>query len=462
MSAVEAVRLDVEISTLPTIFPTPFRQGNPHPVAVHAAKQLQTYLHNQLPHEVVRGPLGGKMFGVLVVVDEHGRPGALWGFAGMVQGERCWPGFVPSACDQRSFDALWATEGARVESFNDVIAAAQGPGRAALEAEQQAVSRALLPKLQATYELRNARGETKRLDALFAPRPVPGGAGDCAAPKLIQHAYRIGARPVALAEFWWGDATPAGGRHHGVFYPACRGRCAKILPFMLEGIECEPPPEYGNHGVLDDGPTTIFEDEDLWIVDKPSGLLSVPGRGNALRDCVQLRLQLRAGLEDPSWPRLVHRLDQPTSGLLIAAKNKPTYVGIQQQFSRRTVHKRYEALLHGDVRGEGLIQLPLGPDLSDRPRQIHDPAHGKPAATRWAEVRSEGGRSRVSFWPQTGRTHQLRVHASHPQGLGAPMLGDPLYGYPDEAPRLMLHAAEIRFSHPRDGHELRFSAAVPF
>ncbi|MBV1860976.1 MAG: hypothetical protein KUG77_21345 [Nannocystaceae bacterium] len=351
------VWLDVDVATFPATFPTPFRQGRPHPVAVQAAEQLQTYLTANLPDDVVRGPMGGKMFGVLVVVDEHGRAGALWGFAGMVHGDRRWPGFVPSACDQKAFDALWATEGARVESFNDAIAAARGPARAALEAEQQATSRALLPKLQATYELRSARGETKGLEALFAPRPIPGGAGDCAAPKLLQHAYRLGLRPVALAEFWWGDATPAGGRHHGVFYPACRGRCAKILPFMLEGIECEPPPEYGNHGVLDDAPTTVFEDEDLCIVDKPSGLLSVPGRGNALRDCVQARLQQRAALDDPSWPRLAHRLDQATSGLLIAAKNKSAYVGIQQQFSRRTIEKRYEALVHGRVSRLSLIHI---------------------------------------------------------------------------------------------------------
>lgn len=458
----EPVRLDVDIATLPTIFPTPFRQGCPHPVAVRAAEQLKSHLSAHLPAEVVRGPMGGKMFGVLVVVDADGRPGVLWGFAGMVQGDRRLAGFVPSACDQRAFDTLWATEGARVESFNDAIANARGSTRASLEAEQQAISRALLPKLQATYELSNARGETRGLEALFDPRPIPGGAGDCAAPKLLQHAYRLGARPVALAEFWWGDATPAGGRHHGVFYPACRGRCAKILPFMLEGVECEPPPEYGNHGVLDDAPATIFEDDDLWIVDKPSGLLSIPGRGNALRDCVQARLQQRAGLEDPSWPRLVHRLDQATSGLLIAAKNKSTYVGIQQQFSRRTVHKRYEALVHGPVDGEGLIDLPLGPDLDDRPRQIHDPVHGKPALTRWASLGNEGEQARIAFWPQTGRTHQLRVHASHSLGLGAPMLGDPLYGFPDEAPRLMLHAAELQFVHPRGGQALQFAAAVPF
>ncbi len=454
--------IDVDIATLPTVFPSPFRQGNPHPVALDAAERLQSHLQEHLSPAVVRGPLGGKMFGVLVVVDASGRPGMLWGFAGMVQGERNVPGFVPPACDQLAFDALWRDEGVRVEALNERIAAARGPARAALEVEQQALSRALLPKLQATYRLRSGSGQTRGLAEIFSPRPIPGGAGDCAAPKLLQHAFRIGARPLALAEFWWGDPTPAGGRLHGVFYPACRGRCAKILPFMLEGIECEPPPQYGNQGVSDDAPATVYEDEDLWIVDKPAGLLSVPGRGNALRDSVQMRLQQRAHLEDSSWPRLAHRLDQATSGLLIVAKNKPAYVGIQQQFSRRTIVKRYEALLHGRVTGEGLIDLPLRPDIDDRPRQMHDPVHGKPASTRWKSLGVDGDLSRVALWPETGRTHQLRLHAAHAQGLGAPMLGDPIYGYPDDAPRLMLHAAELRLVQPRTRARLEFAVPVPF
>ncbi|MCR9165577.1 MAG: RluA family pseudouridine synthase [Nannocystaceae bacterium] len=456
------VPLDVDVASLPSTFPTPFRQGRPHPVAARAAEQLQAHLREALPPDVVRGPLGGKMFGVLVVLDEVGTPSVLWGFAGMIRGSRSWPGFVPPACDQKAFDALWRSEGARVEAFNDVIATAVGDHREQLIAEQQACSQALLPKLQATYALRNAIGETRSLEALFAPRPIPGGAGDCAAVKLLQHAYRLGLRPVALAEFWWGDPTPAGGRHHGVFYPACRGKCAKILPFMLEGIDCEPPPAYGNHGVLGDAPLTVFEDDDLWIVDKPSGLLSVPGRGNAMRDCVQQRLQTRAALDDSSWPRLVHRLDQATSGLLIAAKHKAAYVLIQQQFSRRTIDKRYEALVQGHVEGEGLIDLPLRPDIDDRPRQMHDPIHGKPAVTRWRALSVEGDHTRVAFWPQTGRSHQLRLHAAHPRGLGAPIVGDPLYGLPDEAPRLMLHAAGLRMVHPTSSDALELEAPVPF
>lgn len=456
------VPIPVDACELPEVFPSPFRQGAPHPVATVAALQLQDHLREHLPPDIVLGPLGGKMFGVLVVRDLDGTPGALWGFAGMVRGARTWPGFVPPACDQRAFDELWRTEGARVEALGEAIARAVGPHRAALVAQQQSQSQALLPRLHATYRLRNARGETRGLADLFSPRPIAGGAGDCAAPKLLQHAHRRGLRPIALAEFWWGDPTPAGGRHHGVFYPACRGRCAKLLPFMLEGVPCEAPPEYGNHGVLDDAPATVFEDDDLWIVNKPSGLLSVPGRGNALRDCVQRRLQDRAALPDPSWPRLAHRLDQATSGLLIAAKHKSAYVGLQQQFSRRTIIKRYEALLQGRIEGEGSIDLPLRPDIDDRPRQMHDPIHGKPAVTRWGSLSHEGARTRVALWPQSGRTHQLRMHAAHPAGLGAPIVGDPLYGIPDGAPRLMLHAAELRLVHPSTGQTLTLRAEVPF
>jgi tRNA pseudouridine32 synthase/23S rRNA pseudouridine746 synthase len=434
----------------------------PHALALRAARALQEHLGTHLPRDVVYGPHGGKMFGVLVVRGADGSLGALWGFAGMVHGDRYWPGFVPPVCDQALHDTLWQTAGAEVEALNAPIAAASGEQREALVQQQRALSQALLPKLQATYAFRNARGETRGLADLFAPRPIPGGAGDCAAPKLLQHAYRLGLRPLALAEFWWGDPTPAGGRHHGMFYPACRGKCAKILPFMLEGIDCEPPPTYGNHGVLDDAPSTVFEDEHLWVVDKPSGLLSVPGRGNTMRDCVQHRLQTRAALEDPTWPRLVHRLDQATSGLLIAAKHKPAYVAIQQQFSRRTIEKRYEALVHGRIEGEGLIDLPIRPDIDDRPRQMHDPEHGKPAVTRWKALSTEGDVTRVALWPQTGRSHQLRLHAAHTMGLGAPMLGDPLYGLPDDAPRLMLHAAELRLRHPMHDTELVLNAPLPF
>jgi tRNA pseudouridine32 synthase/23S rRNA pseudouridine746 synthase len=450
----------------PTVFPTPFAQGAPHPIARRAAEDLQAYLHEHLPDEAIRGPQGGKMFGVLVVRDHGGRLGALWAFAGTLLGQRTRSRFVPPACDEETYQLLWRTSGAQMEALGEAAAShVPSAERKTLLQEQQAASRRLLTELRATYQLRNALGDTRGLAEIFAPSAVPGGAGDCAAVKLLQHAYRLDLRPVALAEFWWGEPTVAGGRHHGVFYPACRGRCAKILPFMLEGIPCEPPPTFGNHGAHHDAPTTVFEDDDVWVVLKPSGLLSVPGRGNALRDCVQRRLQARAGAATGSadaWPRLAHRLDLDTSGLLVAAKHPDAYVMLQRQFAARMVGKRYDALVHGRRVGAGRIDLRLGPDLSDRPRQVHSPEHGKPAATRWEALGSDGEITRVSLWPRTGRTHQLRVHASHPLGLDAPIVGDRLYGIPDDAPRLMLHAAELRFAHPRTADPIELHAAPEF
>ncbi len=457
---------------VPEVFPTPFRQGAPHPLAARAATELQASLdaNPDITPSMVRGPLGGKMFGVLVVRVPDGRLGYLRGFAGMVGGRRDLPGFVPPAFDTTAHERLWSTEGAVVCRLDQEIATLEGraplsPADAQrllqLRAQQRDRSQALLPKLQATYRIPNARGETSGLEALFEPRPVPGGAGDCAAPKLLAHAYSIGARPLALAEFWWGDSTPAGGRHHGVFYPACRGKCAKLLPFMLLGIPCEPPPEFGNHGVRDDAPEVLFEDECLLVVHKPSGLLSVPGRGASHRDCVQTRIQHRMGFADRSWPRLAHRLDQPTSGLLIAAKSKSVYVALQQQFSRRQIEKRYVAVVVGPIVGDrGTIELPLRPDIDDRPRQMHDPVHGKPAITRWQVLKRHATTTRVALFPQTGRTHQLRLHAAHAQGLGAPIVGDPLYGF--GGPRLHLHAESMTLMHPGDGTPLRLHAPAPF
>lgn len=465
MSRSPFVALDRAAEALvPAVFPTPFRQGEPHPIAMLAARALQHDLDTLVPESAVRGPEGGKMFGVLVVRDANGTLGYLRGHAGMIEGQRGAPGFVPPAFDEPAYEALWASEGREVEALGQRIAALapEDARRESWTKEQRERSSALLPKLQATYDIRNALGQTRTLTELFEPRPVPGGAGDCAAPKLLAHAYRSNATPLALAEFWWGNPTSAGGRHHGVFYPACRGRCAKLLPFMLEGISCEPPPSYGNHGVLDDAPHTLYEDDDLCVVDKPSGLLAVPGRGAAHRDSVQSRLQDRLNLEDSSWPRLVHRLDQATSGLLIAAKHKEAYVAMQQQFSRRTIHKRYVALLRGRLNeSDGEIDLPLGRDIDDRPRQKHDPLRGKPSLTRWRRLELHDEQTRVEFVPITGRTHQLRLHAAHPLGLGAPIVGDVLYGF-GEPPRLMLHAEHLAFKHPRSGDALDFQTPAPF
>jgi tRNA pseudouridine32 synthase/23S rRNA pseudouridine746 synthase len=339
--------------------------------------------------------------------------------------------------------------------------------RRAIDGERAARSRVLLERLQDTYELANARGERRTLRALFAPAEPPGGAGDCAAPKLLAAAYRSGLVPIALAELWCGAPPLAGGRHAGRFYPACRGKCGPILAHMLGGLDAAPPPVFGARPAEREL-RVVYEDAWLVAVDKPAGLLTVPGRTSELADCLLGRLRAR-------WPGalVAHRLDLDTSGLVLVAKDPATYVALQQQFSRREIEKRYDAVLEAVPRGgesgveSGVIDLPLRVDLDDRPRQIYDPVHGKPAVTSWRLVeRLPGGRARVALFPETGRTHQLRVHAAHPLGLDAPIAGDRLYGRTtasgddtDEAgdPGLMLRAAELSFVHPVTGVRLRLT-----
>ncbi len=334
--------------------------------------------------------------------------------------------------------------------------------RIALEQHRTERSRVLLRQIHDTYVLANARGDRKPLRELFAPDAPPGGAGDCAAPKLLAAAYAQGLRPLALAEVWWGAPPATGGRHDGACYPACRGKCGPILAHMLEGLGAEAPPIFGATRIADDEPRVVFEDAWIVVVAKPCGLLSVPGRSGALRDSVLVRLRQR--YPEATGPLLVHRLDLDTSGLLLAAKDSETHAALQAAFARREIDKRYVAWLDGHVMGDhGVIELALRVDVDDRPRQIHDPEHGKPAITEWRVLERQGGRTRVELVPRTGRTHQLRVHCAHPLGLAAPIVGDPLYARTDDADRrMLLHAEAIRFVHPRTGQRVELEQLAPF
>jgi tRNA pseudouridine32 synthase/23S rRNA pseudouridine746 synthase len=331
--------------------------------------------------------------------------------------------------------------------------------RAALERRRTAHSCGLLEQMFEGYQIPNGRGERRSLRSLFAPATPPGGSGDCAAPKLFGHAQRERLRPLALAEFWWGPPPATGGRHDGVFYPSCRGKCGPVLAHMLDGLAVDPPPIFGGGPVAADQPRTVFEDRWLVVVDKPAGLLSVPGRGGLLRDSVLARLSQR--YPGASGPLVVHRLDLDTSGLLLAAKDAQTHLALQRQFCRREIDKCYVAWLDGSLAaGDGTVDLALRVDLDDRPRQIHDPVHGKEAITDWRVVARSGDRTRVALFPRTGRTHQLRVHAAHPMGIGAPIVGDRLYGQAGE--RLMLHAETLAFVHPHTGQRIEVRCAAPF
>ena len=328
-------------------------------------------------------------------------------------------------------------------------------------------SRRLQRLLFANYKFVNGRGETKNLLDIFKEeKPIipaeewfssklkiknyelrmpPAGAGECCAPKLLQYALTHGLEPVSLAEFWVGAPSKTEIRQEGAFYAPCSGKCVPILRHMLEGLE-----------VISNQPSdvsfqieTIFEDDYLMVVNKPAGLLSVPGKGE------------EPSVESLMGAKPVHRLDQDTSGLLVLAKTAEVYKELQSYFQRRDILKRYEAVLRPNDEmsrlrlNDGMIELPLLPNPYDRPRQMVDKEHGKVAITKYViRERRNDGTMLVDFYPQTGRTHQLRVHAAHPEGLNAPIVGDRLYGKAGE--RLMLHAAEIGFVHPITKEEMHF------
>ncbi|MEO6027251.1 MAG: RluA family pseudouridine synthase, partial [Candidatus Binatia bacterium] len=335
---------------------------------------------------------------------------------------------------------------------------------AAFDRLRRLICRRLMQRIHDTYRVTNARGETGELRALYAPPVPPAGAGDCVAPKLLAWAFTLGLRPLALAEFWWGAPPAGGGRIAGAFYPACRDKCGPLLPFMLDGLDVAPPRRFEAPASATLDLPVLFADDWIVVVDKPHGLLSVPAKSGRPDDSVVARL----GRTHPG-ALLVHRLDLDTSGLLVAARDDATYATLQRQFLARTVEKRYAAIVAGPVAGnDGVIDLALRVDIDDRPRQIHDPVHGRSARTEWrrggpATLRIGGqdlACTRIVFLPRTGRTHQLRVHAAHPQGLGVPIVGDRLYGH--AGGRLMLHAEALTFAHPATGEQVTFRSPAPF
>ncbi len=283
----------------------------------------------------------------------------------------------------------------------------------------------------------------------------PSGTGECAAPKLLAACFKRGWKPIHFEEFWWGKPPAGELRKHLHPYPPCRGRCYPLLNFMLKGTRLSLPAEPADVRCLH-ALEYRFETGGYVIVNKPAGLLSVPGKTE--RDSVQERVKQR--YQNASGPLMVHRLDQATSGLMVVALDHRHYKALQLQFTDRKVVKRYRALLSGVLEAdEGRIDLPIRPDPVDRPRQVVDQKLGKPAITRWQKICVSGSGTWVWFWPETGRTHQLRVHAAHPQGLNAPIVGDALYGEPFD--RLMLFAESIEFTDPLTLERVSFEYVDP-
>ena len=383
-----------------------------------------------------------------------------------------------------------------------------------LQRKRKQMSDELQRWLFAAYRMLNAKGEERDLIDIFREYThamPPAGAGDCCAPKLLQYAYQHRLRPVCMAEFWWGESPASEIRHHLHYYPACRSKCLPILTHMLKGLDVAPNPLAQKRHTAE--PRVLYADEYILVVDKPAGMLSVPGKAD---DSASVSVEeyfannSKLKIQNSKFLKAAHRLDMDTSGLLVLARTEQAYVELQRQFASRETMKRYEAVLSGvpkhttphstfrsdvpepitqnsklkiqnsSTQPDGCLEaisLPLIADINDRPRQRVDMEHGKPALTLYniVEVRAADANTAVAYttkkadksltlvhlYPKTGRTHQLRVHCAHPQGLACPILGDPLYGT-ERADRMYLHAAELTFRHPITGKPMHFLSPSGF
>lgn len=346
-----------------------------------------------------------------------------------------------------------------------------------LRTNRKLMSEQLQEWLFRQFRMRNGRGETKDLLSIFdqwhaqhlspkAQRRVercPSGAGECCEPKLLQYALTHDMRPLRMAMFWWGPSPKEEVRHHGQYYPACQRRCRPILSWMLQGLNAKQRPFATQ---ADCNVHVIYEDDTLAVIEKPSGLLSVPGKDGHAPSVISL---LATRWPNCDGPYSVHRLDCDTSGLMVVARTVAVQAALQAQFAQRTTHKEYTALCQYrpglDAGCTGEIDLPLAPDFDDRPRMRVDYEHGKEAHSHYLVLRTltlcDGSKAALlRLTPTTGRTHQLRVHCAHAEGLAAPIIGDTLYGLP--AQRLCLHASLLEFEHPTLHRRMRFHSDPPF
>lgn len=455
----------------------------PHPLCQIAAKEVMEYCYNS--EEMY--PKEGKMFGVLVV-EHEGQRYYLRAFSGIYNGSYHHEGFVPTIYDLQNPDGYFHEEEHRIDAITQQINnATDGEEVSRLKILRKEKSNALQMWTFRQFRMHNAFGDIKDLTEIFkdfkSPYSVeeyldykegrtkqkpkskvgipPGGAGECCAPKLLQYAYQHNLRPLCMAEFWIGPPPKDELRTEGNYYPACQHKCRPILTHMLQGLDVEENPMLRRNREMLDKVRTIYEDDYLLVVYKPSGLLSIPGKE---ADQPSLLSHLRQSYPEAMLP---HRLDMDTSGIMLVAKNENIYKQLQAMFYRHEIQKRYIALLspasshspHREgVRGGlcslqvsgGSISLPLSPNPFDRPRQMVNHEHGKSAITRYEFIDD----NRVALYPETGRTHQLRVHCAHPEGLNRPIKGDNLYGTPSD--RLYLHAESITFSHPVTGETMSF------
>ena len=532
--------MNLRVHPLQTDIEPPSQLNNPfnyepHPLCLLAAEEVKKYVraHEDLLADAEKG----EMFGVLIVKptlnpsrregdlmtsnSNHGTlpsgglgVGFLAAYAGLLAGRNDWDWFVPPIFDAQQPDGRFKQTEAKISALNKEIESLETTNTQHLSPNTQRVltlkhqrkqmSNDLLLWLFEQYNLINYKGEVRNVVDIWRdyhnspkllrkfPLP-PGGTGECCAPKLFQYAFQHGLKPLAIAEFWWGESPKREIRHHFQFYPACNGKCKPILSWQLahplpsrrEGGSPPHPSRREGAGVY---VQTLFVDDQIAVVVKPEGLLSVPGNTGE----ISLYDIMRQRFPNATGPMMVHRLDQATSGIIVVAKTEFAYKQLQRQFEQREVKKRYVAMvqptlnpsrregentseadknsLNREGRGgslppprgsqRGVISLPLAPDYLDRPRQVVDYEEGKPAVTDYEFIGQEGPYYRVLLTPHTGRTHQLRVHCAHQDGLGMPIVGDDLYGFHSD--RLYLHAEYLSFTHPLTGEIMEFQKAPDF
>ncbi|MDR9828913.1 pseudouridine synthase [Vibrio sp. FNV 38] len=324
------------------------------------------------------------------------------------------------------------------------------------QSQYQALSKEIESLRLTYYSFINKHGEEQTLLDLLHGQPAIENSGDCCLPKLLNYAFSHQLKPLATAEFWWGCPPKQEIRQHGNFYPVCQSKCFEIIEHQLTDIALDDNPLIVNPAV---GKSfdIVYEDNDVVVVNKPAEFLSVPGK--FIEDSIYTRIKAR--YPDATGPLIIHRLDMSTSGLLVLALNSESNKHIQKQFIERKVDKRYTALLDGTViKQSGDINLPMRGDITDRPRQLVCDEHGRHAETHWQVIERRENQTLVYLYPKTGRTHQLRVHCAHPNGLGVPISGDDLYGFKRD--RLHLHAGYIKFIHPRTGESMEFEVPANF
>ena len=542
---------------LPEKFTFPFYY-EPHPLCKLAANEVQNYLldqkdfnHNFGLKPNKKGLVLGKMFGILIVLDNKGEIGYLTAVSGKMAGKNLHKIFVPPVYDMLKKDSPFLNEEKILNKINTnieklekdstyvalkvklasektkasidiskhkehrkktrkkrkikrlkAVSELSGKSLQILQEklnndsikEKQLINNVRrywnyqidsitdelsffsnqifnLKKLRKTksanlqqylfeqYQFLNSKKETKNLIQLFSEKNdqnIPAGAGECAAPKLLQYAFLNDLEPLAMAEFWWGKSPNKEIRKHQQFYPSCQGKCKPILKHMLSGIEMDKNPMLQNPAIGKEL-EIVFEDNELIVINKPADFLSVPGVH--IHDSVFTRIKQL--IKNISGPIIIHRLDMATSGLLVLAKNKRAHKEIQSQFIKKTVKKRYTALIAGNlIKNKGFINLPLRVDLNDRPRQLVCYEFGKKATTHWEVIKRSKGSTKIYFYPISGRTHQLRVHAAHTLGLNSPIIGDDLYG--NKSKRLYLHADSLEFKHPLTHKIMKFNRAADF